>query len=790
MDSLTRHHGRGRTARGTDGTVDPEDLWRPAGAATAPEVAAALLHLASAQPHPVLVVSRPADDVHGRVPREAPRVRWANAAAAELLAVAADALPELALTRLLRPAAGALGDHLRRERHTRFAATATTSSGEARACELVAWPVPAAPALPGAPAAPGAPGAPGALGAPAEECWVLQGALPGDARADAALRAAEERFATLARSSPVATIVSDVGARLSHVNDAFAALTGRSAAELHGTGWLACVVEEERAAVVEAVTHVLAGRPVTLDTRLRTASGQVRWVHVRFAPSRTPGYGAGFIATVEDVTDRLAREHRLAYQAQHDLLTGLPNRLALLEHLAGLLPAAEGSRPPGAEHPAPRAGVLMVDLDDFKTVNDGLGPEAGDAVLVEVARRLAATVRAGDLVTRPGGDEFVVVCHDLPDADAVAAAARRVLDTVSAPVEVNGLRLDVVASVGVVLLGGPSGTPDELLRDAGIATHEAKAAGGGRWALLDDEVRRRARRALRLVADLREALARGAVDVHYQPIVRPGPVAEVLSVEALCRWRHPELGPVDPGTFVPLAERAGLVPALDAHVLAVACRDLAGWRAAERSGELPRAPRWVAVNVSAVTLSAEGFADSVRRTAAGAGVQLSDLCLEVTETALASDLRACREVLEELRRDGARVAVDDFGTGYSSLAYLKDLPVDHLKVDRSFVRDLDARPRPRPGAVPGARPGDQRGGPARAVAAAVVSLARTLGLGVVAEGVETPEQDAVLAELGCEAVQGYLYSRPLEPAALLALLRSGGRVERPAAVPAPRTVTA
>ncbi|WP_432546254.1 putative bifunctional diguanylate cyclase/phosphodiesterase [Kineococcus sp. SYSU DK004] len=751
--------------------MDPEDLWRPAGAATPPEVATALLHLASAQPHPVLVVSRPAEPA----PREAPRVRWANAAAAELLAVAADALPELALTRVLRPAApgAALTEHLLRERHTRFAATAITSSGEARACELVAWPVPAAPAPPGAP------------GTGAEECWVLQGALPGDARADAALRAAEERFATLARSSPVATIVSDVGARLSHVNDAFAALTGRSAAELHGTGWLACVVEEERAAVVEAVTRVLAGRPVTLDTRLRTATGQVRWVHVRFAPSRTPGYGAGFIATVEDVTDRLAREHRLAYQAQHDLLTGLPNRLALLEHLAGLLPAAGEGRGGGA-----RAGVLMVDLDDFKTVNDGLGPEAGDAVLVEVARRLAGTVRAGDLVTRPGGDEFVVVCHDLPDADAVAAAARRVLDTVSAPVEVNGLRLDVVASVGVVLLGGPSGTPDELLRDAGIATHEAKAAGGGRWALLDDEVRRRARRALRLVADLREALARGTVDVHYQPIVRPGPVAEVLSVEALCRWRHPELGPVDPGTFVPLAERAGLVPALDAHVLAVACRDLAGWRAAERSGELPRAPRWVAVNVSAVTLSAEGFADSVRRTAAAAGVQLSDLCLEVTETALASDLRACREVLEELRRDGARVAVDDFGTGYSSLAYLKDLPVDHLKVDRSFVRDLDARPRPRPGAVPGARPGDQRGGPARAVAAAVVSLARTLGLGVVAEGVETPEQDAVLAELGCEAVQGYLYSRPLEPAALLALLRSGGRVERPAAVPAPRTVTA
>nr|WP_246316123.1 bifunctional diguanylate cyclase/phosphodiesterase [Kineococcus aurantiacus] len=719
------------------------EAWRNhhPGASDVPAgVDAALLHYATAADQPVLVVSRPKDPAG----REIARVRWANGAAADLFGVDADHLVDLAVTRLLR--AQDTSERLVRERRVRYGVDAVTSSGDVRRVEVTAWPAPERD--------------------PLEHFWVIAVVLPQDERAQAALRAAEERFATLAHGSPVPTIVSDVGARLSRVNDAFAELLGLPAEELCGTGWLTHVVDDERAGVVEAIAAVLAGERVVFDTRLRNAAGQVRWVTVRLNPSRTPGYGAGFIGTVEDVTDRLAREHRLAYQAQHDLLTGLPNRLALLERLADLIGRSSD------------VGVLMVDLDDFKTVNDGLGPEAGDAVLVEVARRLARAVRSGDMVARPGGDEFVLVCADVGDLDAVRATARRVLDAVLAPVEVNGLRLRLVASIGVVLLDGLTCSAEEVVRDAGIAVHEAKAAGGGRWTLLDEEVRTRARRALRLVADLREAIARGGVDVHYQPIVRPGNPARLLGLEALCRWTHPELGPVSPQTFVELAERANLVPALDAHVLAVVCRDLASWRAAHAAGELPTSPDHVAVNVSAVSLAAEGFADGVRRVVAAAGLQLHDLCLEVTETALASDLRACRRVLEELRADGARVAIDDFGTGYSSLAYLKDLPVDHLKVDRSFVRDLRSA-------------GDGvAGGPARAVAAAVVSLARTLGLGVVAEGVETFEQDEVVTDLGCEAVQGYLYSRPLVREDLVELLRGGGELVPRPSLPTPREVPA
>jgi len=779
MNPPTRTHGRGRPEPPwTDPVLN--DAWRShrtnGGESRLLDdvagVAAALLHVAGSGDRPTVVVSRPRPPAG----REVPRVRWANAAAAGLFGVAAADLTDLAVSRLLRGAEAP--DALVRERRTRFEVDLVTSAGEVRRTELVAWPVPDRVHGFGRTLEHVLDDDDDDHGDDDEDQWVLDVVLPEDERSQAALRAAEERFATLAQGSPVPTIVSDVGARLSRVNDAFAELVGVPAEDLHGTGWLAHVLDEERAAVVGAVAEVLAGERVSLDTRLRNGAGQVRWVSVRLNPSRTPGYGAGFIGTVEDVTDRRAREHRLAYQAQHDLLTGLPNRLALLEHLSAELDRGDELRAPAPS----TVGLLMVDLDDFKTVNDGLGPEAGDAVLVEVARRLTRTVRSGDLVARPGGDEFVLVCHDLTDLDAVQATARRVLDALLAPVEVNGLRLRLVASIGVVLLAGLRCSAEELVRDAGIAVHEAKAAGGGRWALLDDEVRQRARRALRLVADLREALSRGAVDVHYQPVVTPVPgggPAPVDSVEALARWRHPELGDIDPQTFIALAERANLVPALDAHVLTVVARDLAEWRAAHAAGLLPHVPRRVAVNVSAVSLSADSFASSVRRSVAAAGLDLGDICLEVTETALASDLRACRAVLEELRADGALVAIDDFGTGYSSLAYLKDLPVDHLKVDRSFVRDLENDPR------------GVGGGPARAVVAAIVSLAHALGLGVVAEGVETVQQNDIVVELGVEAIQGFLYSRPLTREGLVELLRRGGRLDpRPAPVPVPRAVTA
>ncbi|MFB9377918.1 putative bifunctional diguanylate cyclase/phosphodiesterase [Kineococcus gynurae] len=701
----------------------------------------ALLRAARVADDPLLVTT-----VAAHRPAAEARITWSNQAALDLLGPAAGEgaplarlLPGLDLASLLHP-----------ERASRLTASAAGARGERVDTEIVASPGPVPPPLPSL--------------RPAERSWVLRVLPTDEAQRVTGLRVSEERFATLAQGSPVATVVSDVGARLSHVNDAFLTLLGVTAEEVLGTRWLTHVADEDRAGVISAVTDALAGEPAEIEVRMQTRSGALRWTHLRLVPSRSPGHGAGFIATLEDITDRRAREHRLTYQARHDLLTGLPNRLALLERLTELLEVS--GRAPGGRSEVAGAAVLLVDLDDFKIVNDGLGPDAGDEVLVELARRLQSCVRAGDLVARPGGDEFVLLCHGVPDLPAVEATVRRVLAAVQAPVDVDGVSLRLDAGVGVVRLATARGCAEEVVRDADIAAHEAKSpapgrgARPGRWVVVDDEVRARAHHTLRLIADLRRALASATLDVHYQPIVRArdrGDRGDVVSVEALCRWQHPEFGSIDPQVFIQVAERSNLVPAVDGAVLRRALQDLAAWRAAHLRGELPRCPDHVAVNVSALSLVAPGFADAVRAAVAGAGLRPTDLCLEVTETTLAGDLSACRAVLEELRALGVRVAIDDFGTGYSSLAYLRGLPADHLKIDRAFVADLRG---PGPDSTT-----------ARAVVAAVVALARALDLVVVAEGVETFEQERVLADLGCDLLQGFLYARPQSAAQLRSLLR-------------------
>ncbi|GAA4991964.1 putative bifunctional diguanylate cyclase/phosphodiesterase [Kineococcus glutinatus] len=707
-------------------------------------VASALAHVACAVERPLFVVSRRLGPGGGG----AAVLRWLNAAAEDLLGRDASQVLHTPLDELLVPVQGTSADLLGRERAERWGVQVHRADGTSWPVDLVASPAPS----------------PGALHAD-ELWWVLRAeATAGGLQRP---RHAEDRFAVLARRSPVPTVLSDVGARLAHVNDAFARLLQLPAEELHGTAWLERVAAEDLPLLLDRVATALQGGEGCVDVRMRQASGHVRWVRVTLAPSAVPGQAAGFVGSVEDITERLAAEHRLAYQARHDLLTGLPNRTAVAEEVGRVL-AGRTQRAAGAVRGD--AVVMLLDLDDFKVVNDGLGHESGDALLVEVGHRLRAAVRDDDVVARIGGDEFVLLCHGLDGPGAAAVAAQRVLDAVSAPLDVQGVRIRPTASVGVVVLDTGHTGAEQVLREADIAMYAAKAGGKDRWAVTDDGAVASARRSLRLVADLRQALVQRSLDVVYQPVVMAGPAGRIVSLEALCRWRHPELGPVSPGVFVPLAEQNNLVPALDAHVLEVACRDLAAWRA--QLGDL--APATVAVNLSAVSLTAPGLAGRIRAVVEAAGLQLSDLCLEITETAVLTDTAACREVLEELRRGGASVAVDDFGTGYSSLSYLRELPVDHLKVDRSFVKDLcsaDART-------------------ARAVTSAVVALARALGLGTIAEGVETAAQAAVVAELGCDAAQGFLYSRPLTAEQVLALLASGvlldpGTPPREPARPAP-----
>jgi len=427
--------------------------------------------------------------------------------------------------------------------------------------------------------------------------------------------------------------------------------------------------------------------------------------------------------------------------AADDALTGLANRALFLERLRSLTAAG-----------IPLA-VLFLDLDDFKLVNDGWGHDTGDQLLCEVADRLRAAVRPGDLVARLGGDEFTVLCEDVAGEQEALAIARRLHEAFEEPFDIAGQRRHVRASIGcrVAAAADPEGA-EALLRDADVAMYQAKDKGRNRVELYSEETRRRIVRRLDVEQELRAAVEAGTLEVHYQPQVDLL-TGRVAGVEALARWTHPRLGAVAPAEFIAVAEETGLIGPLGSFVLGETCREVAGWR---RRGLRVAAT----VNVSAHQLSDPGFADSVARHLAAAGLEPSGICLELTESALMGVGEEPRQTLAALKQLGVYIAIDDFGTGFSSLAALKRLPVEIVKVDRTFVDGL------------GTEPEDS------AIVASVLSLAHAMGLHVVAEGVETPLQASELVALGCTVAQGFLWS-PAVPAGEVVrvageLARAGG----------------
>ena len=405
----------------------------------------------------------------------------------------------------------------------------------------------------------------------------------------------------------------------------------------------------------------------------------------------------------------------------HDALTGLPDRAAFL---AALRRAAESGD---------SVAVLFLDLDDFKVVNDGFGHEAGDRLLIQVAHRLKSAVRDSDLVARLGGDEFTVLCCGLEDPSTATITAGRIRAALSAPFDVAGQRRHVRVSIGCRVAAPGEADPDALLRDADSAMYQAKGAGKDRVELFSDETRARLLRRIEIEQLLRVALDEGALEVQYQPQVDVA-TGRLVGVEALARWS--EATPVE---FIPVAEETGLIGPLGAWVLGTATRDLAGWHAQGLTSLT------VTVNVSTRQLEDPDFPIIVATALASADLKPEHLCLELTESALMGAGTASLDCLKMLKELGIYVGIDDFGTGHSSLARLKSLPVEVLKVDRSFVDGL------------GTEPEDS------AVVAAVLSLAHALGLHVIAEGVETPLQAHQLQALGCAVAQGWLWS-PAVPA--------------------------
>ena len=465
----------------------------------------------------------------------------------------------------------------------------------------------------------------------------------------------------------------------------------------------------------------------------------------------------GHAAIARDVTDQkrarteaVSTARRLQEQAgeltrlaMHDPLTGLANRALLQQRLATALSDRRGG--PSA--------VLLLDLDDFKSVNDVFGHSAGDAVLTTIADRLSSCVRPEDTVARLGGDEFVVLVEEAHGRAEVGAIADRVIAASNQPVPWGTETFRVGCSIGITLVEVMDArTGDAVLRDADIAMYAAKTAGRNRFAVFHPTMREELVAQSQLSRDLREAAAGGQFFLLYQPQVdvRSG---RVTGVEALTRWQHPERGLVMPDTFIPVAERAGCIDAIDDWALGEACRQVAAWDAVG----LPRLQ--VAVNISARRLARGDLAETVRSSARAAGVDPARLEIEITETATTTCAIEAARALEEVRALGVSIAIDDFGMGHSSFGRLRALPVDRLKIDRSFIAALDAH------------------SGSGSIAGAMVAMGGSLGLDVVAEGVETEEQLAVLRALGCSAVQGYLFGRPMPADEVDLLLRSAPRID-------------
>jgi diguanylate cyclase (GGDEF)-like protein/PAS domain S-box-containing protein len=542
-----------------------------------------------------------------------------------------------------------------------------------------------------------------------------------------------------------AVITIDTQGLIASFNPAAERIFGYPAAEVIGRNISLLMPEPDSGRHDDHLQRYLAGEPARVidqgrDVDGRRKSGEV--FPMSLAVSRIERRGQTlFIGLARDISDRKRAEAAIERLAFYDPLTALPNRRLLLDRLDQSLATSQRNGRHGA--------VLFIDLDNFKALNDTLGHGMGDRLLKNIAQRLQAALRAQDSVARWGGDEFVVLLQDLGSDASVAAlhaeaAAEKLLRVLGQPYQLDEHLHHSTPSIGIVIWGASDSSCEELLKHADHAMYQAKAAGRNQLCFFDPLTQAALAAHAALEADFRAALQIGQFELHYQAQV--GRDGTLLGAETLLRWPHPTRGWVSPAIFIPLAEQTGLIGPLGEWVMQQACTRLAAWAARPALAGLS-----LAVNVSAHQFRQKGFLGLMQQLLARSGAPTERLKIELTESALVNDVEAVIALMNELRRLGLAVSLDDFGTGYSSLAYLKRLPLNQLKIDQSFVRDLIDEPN------------------ARAIARTVIQLGDSLGLQVIAEGVETEVQRALLAEMGCHAFQGYLFSRPLPLPAFEAL---------------------
>ncbi len=543
----------------------------------------------------------------------------------------------------------------------------------------------------------------------------------------------ERRLLALVKNSTDLVAVLESDSTVTFVSPAVEGMLGLAPAEVCGRRFTGLLPEGEVPHFVQALAagegeHSLRLTATHADGRRLTLEGTLN----NLLGDSDVG---GLVLTVRDVTERQRLEEQMAHQAFHDDLTGLANRQLFSDRLAHALRRRAVT--------ADLLVVVVLDVDDFKNVNDSVGHHVGDQLLVEVAARLRSVVREGDTAARLGGDEFAVLMEGA-SCQAAHEVAERLLEVLAVPVEIDGEPHSVQASIGIAEALPGSASSEELLRNADVAMYWAKDRGKGTVAVYEVALHDEALSRLALRGDLQRAIREGELVLHYQPLVDLES-GQVAGFEALVRWEHPELGLLPPGDFIPVAEQSGLIVPMGGWVLGEACRAAAAMQA---GGAGPR----MSVNVAAQQLNRKAFVAEVVDALAGSGLRPDRLVLEITESVLLDDVDTTVASLKELRKIGVRVAIDDFGTGYSSLSYLSELPVDVLKIDKSFVDRLAGS------------------GQDDSLVEAIVAMGRSLRLATVAEGVELPEQAALLRTTGCALGQGYLWSRPVPLEAARALL--------------------
>jgi diguanylate cyclase (GGDEF)-like protein/PAS domain S-box-containing protein len=575
---------------------------------------------------------------------------------------------------------------------------------------------------------------------------VLQGFLfdiTENRRAEEQLRLAGEVF----ESSGEAIIITDSDMRILSVNPAFTTVTGYTAGEAVGQTPYSLSpgvrTQELDREIWERVWHDGFWQGEVWDRR-RSGDMYPKWLSVSVVRDAY-GRPVNYIEIFSDISERKAREEHVRHLALHDFLTDLPNRVMLNDRIGQAISMAARSRT--------QVAVMFLDLDRFKNVNDSLGHTVGDKMLQEVARRLRGSMRASDTVSRQGGDEFVIVMPDMDSATDIARAAQKVLDAVSLPYVIDDHELITTPSIGISVYPTDGSDVEALLKNADAAMYHAKESGRNNYQFFTQDMNTRALERLSLERSLRRAVERGELRLHYQPQydVRGG---HIVGLEALVRWEHPDLGLLPPGRFMPFAEDTGLIVPLGEWVLREACRQNRAWQ----SQGLP--PVRVAVNISALQFRDANFPQTVQGALREAGLEPRWLELEVTESVVMQDAERVTDFLGHLKSLGLELAIDDFGTGYSSLSYLKRFPIDKLKIDQSFVRDITS---------------DKDDA---SITSAIIGLTRNLGLRTIAEGVETREQLDFLQAHGCDEVQGFLFSKPLAPGDCSALLRAQAKRQK------------